>query len=97
MRSSLELMFPLILQPLWLPSIWHSVGLAQSPSFAQTVDVKYRGPVDLDKFQCTGELDSTVVKRVRYNAEHAYMLIRVLKSDDWTPRTVEKVLWTYGR
>ncbi|MCF6112210.1 KTSC domain-containing protein [Mesorhizobium muleiense] len=44
---------------------------------AETVDVKYRGPVDLDKFECTGELDSSVVKRVCYNAEHSYMLIRL--------------------
>ncbi|RWM93411.1 MAG: KTSC domain-containing protein [Mesorhizobium sp.] len=44
---------------------------------AETVDVKYRGPVDLAKFECTGELDSSVVKRVCYNAEHSYMLIRL--------------------
>lgn len=44
---------------------------------AETVDVKYRGPVDLVKFECTGELDSSVVKRVCYNAEHSYMLIRL--------------------
>lgn len=44
---------------------------------AETVDVRYRGPVDLAKFDCTGELDSSVVKRVCYNAEHAYMLIRL--------------------
>lgn len=47
------------------------------PAFAETVDVKYRGPVDLAKFECTGELDSSVVKRVCYNAEHSYMLIRL--------------------
>ncbi|MER9234198.1 KTSC domain-containing protein [Mesorhizobium sp. M0622] len=51
--------------------------LATTSAFAETVDVKYRGPVDLAKFQCTGELDSSVVKRVCYNAEHSYMLIRL--------------------
>ncbi|MGX9143485.1 KTSC domain-containing protein [Mesorhizobium sp. 128a] len=48
-----------------------------SPVAAETVEVKYRGPVDLAKFECTGELDSSVVKRVCYNAEHSYMLIRL--------------------
>ncbi|TIY07896.1 MAG: KTSC domain-containing protein [Mesorhizobium sp.] len=51
--------------------------MALSPSAAETVDVKYRGLVDLAKFECTGELDSSVVKRVCYNAEHSYMLIRL--------------------
>ncbi|WP_210241666.1 MULTISPECIES: KTSC domain-containing protein [unclassified Mesorhizobium] len=44
---------------------------------AETVDVKYRGPVHLAKFQCTGELDSSVLKRVCYNPEYSYMLIRL--------------------
>jgi hypothetical protein len=47
------------------------------PIFAETVDVKYRGPVDLANFECTGELDSSLVKRVCYNADKAYMLIRL--------------------
>ncbi|WP_192255043.1 KTSC domain-containing protein [Mesorhizobium silamurunense] len=50
---------------------------ALGPLHAETVDVKYRGPVDLTKFECTAELDSSVVKRVCYNAEHSYMLIRL--------------------
>ena len=48
-----------------------------APLFAETVDVKYRGPVDLASFECTGELDSAVVKRVCYNAANSYMLIRL--------------------
>ncbi|WP_210242365.1 KTSC domain-containing protein [Mesorhizobium sp. B2-3-14] len=39
--------------------------------------MKYRGPVDLANFDCTAELDGSVVKRVCYNAEHSYMLIRL--------------------
>lgn len=55
-----------------------TVGLmATTSAFAETVEVKYRGPVDLANFQCSGELDSSVVKRVCYNAAHAYMLIRL--------------------
>ncbi|RWE03116.1 KTSC domain-containing protein [Mesorhizobium sp.] len=50
---------------------------ALGPLHAETVNVKYRGPVDLTKFECTAELDSSVVKRVCYNAEHSYMLIRL--------------------
>ncbi|QOF73171.1 KTSC domain-containing protein [Aminobacter sp. SR38] len=51
--------------------------LALGPVLAETVDVKYRGPVDLAKFDCTGELDSSVVKRVCYNQENSYLLIRL--------------------
>lgn len=47
------------------------------PSFSETVDVKYRGPIDLALFDCTPDLDSSVVKRVCYNSQHAYMLIRL--------------------
>ncbi|MER9528819.1 KTSC domain-containing protein [Mesorhizobium sp. M0309] len=57
-------------------ALWLAL-VASWPVAAETVDVKYRGPVDLAKFQCTGELDSSVVKRVCYNAEHSYMLIRL--------------------
>ncbi|UVC12071.1 KTSC domain-containing protein [Rhizobium sp. TH2] len=45
-----------------------------STAHAETVDVKYRGPVDLAKFECQGTI-STLVNRVCYNAEHQYMLI----------------------
>ncbi len=48
---------------------------ALAPLWAETVDVKYRGPVDLAHFECTNVGDSSVVKRVCYNAAHAYMLI----------------------
>jgi hypothetical protein len=48
------------------------------PVFAETVHVKYRADsVDLTHFECTGELDSSVVKRVCYNRANAYMLIRL--------------------
>lgn len=53
------------------------LATASGSASAETVDVKYRGPVDLAKFECTGELDSSVVKRVCYNAEHSYMLIQL--------------------
>ncbi|MBZ9942651.1 KTSC domain-containing protein [Mesorhizobium sp. BR1-1-13] len=60
-----------------LLSCWVLLLVSVSPLYAETVEVKYRGPVDLAKFECSGELDSSVVKRVCYNAEHSYMLIRL--------------------
>lgn len=53
------------------------LSMLVSPLYAETVEVKYRGPVDLAKFECTGELDGSLVKRVCYNTEHSYMLIRL--------------------
>src|SRR5690606_259507 len=53
------------------------IASAIAPLWAETVDVKYRGPVDLAHFDCTGELDSSLVKRVCYNAANQYMLIRL--------------------
>lgn len=43
----------------------------------ETTDVKYRGPVELAKFGCTGELVGSLVKRVCYNAEHDCMPVRL--------------------
>lgn len=48
------------------------------PVFAESVTVKYRDdPVDLANFDCTGDLDSSVVKRVCYSAANSYILIRL--------------------
>ncbi|MBU0584028.1 MAG: KTSC domain-containing protein [Alphaproteobacteria bacterium] len=48
------------------------------PVFAESVTVKYRdGPVDLANFDCTGDLDSSLVKRICYSAANSYMLIRL--------------------
>lgn len=44
---------------------------------AETVDVKYRGPVSLDTFECTAVVGSSFVNRVCYNKEHLYMLIQL--------------------
>lgn len=41
---------------------------------AETVDVKYRGPVDLKPFVCT-ETGSSFVNRVCYDKANTYMLI----------------------
>lgn len=49
--------------------------VSASSAAAETVDVKYRGPVPLDTFQCTAVQRSSVVKRVCYDEANAYMII----------------------
>lgn len=55
------------------------IALALSPtaSFAETVSVKYRGPVNLDPFVCTETPRSSFVRRVCYDGANAYMLIQL--------------------
>ena len=42
---------------------------------AETVTVKYRGPVPLDTFECATVGRSSLVKRVCYDASQEYMVI----------------------
>jgi hypothetical protein len=42
---------------------------------AETVDVKYRGPVNLAPFECEAITRSSFIERVCYDAKKAYMLI----------------------
>jgi KTSC domain len=46
---------------------------------AETVDVKYRGPIDLKSFTCTNTV-SSFVNRVCYDKEKSYMLILLKNS-----------------
>lgn len=48
-----------------------------SPSHAESVDVKYRGLVDLKPFQCTEVARSSFIKRVCYDGPNQYMLINL--------------------
>ncbi|WP_249148666.1 hypothetical protein [Bradyrhizobium jicamae] len=43
-----------------------------SASFAETVDVKYRGAVDLKPFVCTDSSRSSFIQRVCYDKAHSY-------------------------
>jgi hypothetical protein len=52
-------------------SIW-SIGVQ-----AETVDVKYRGAVDLTPFRCTDTPRSSFVERVCYDKPNQYMVIRL--------------------
>ena len=42
---------------------------------AETVDVKYRGPVDLKTFECNDISRSSFIQRVCYDKAQAYMII----------------------
>ncbi len=44
---------------------------------AETVDVKYRGPVDLKPFVCQDVTRSSFINRVCYDANEKYMLIQL--------------------
>jgi KTSC domain len=46
-----------------------------SPVRSETVDVKYRGSVDLSPFQCTDVTRSSFIRRVCYDKSNQYMLI----------------------
>jgi hypothetical protein len=42
---------------------------------AETVDVKYRGPVDLTPFDCKPINRSSFINRVCYDQKNAYMIV----------------------
>ncbi|WP_316189868.1 MULTISPECIES: KTSC domain-containing protein [unclassified Bradyrhizobium] len=47
------------------------------PSHGETVDVKYRGPVDLKTFACSDISRSSFITRVCYDRAKQYMIIRL--------------------
>jgi hypothetical protein len=49
--------------------------LATTPASAETVDVKFRGVVDLKPFACTDTPRSSFIQRVCYDKAQSYMLI----------------------
>jgi hypothetical protein len=56
------------------------VGLCaalSSVAAAETVTVKYRGPVPLDTFHCTAKGRSSFIHRVCYDAAQRYMVILI--------------------
>ena len=46
-------------------------------SWSETVDVKYRGPVDLTPFKCSPIDRSSFIRRVCYDAANSYMLVQL--------------------
>ena len=56
-----------------------ALTLAVGAASAETVDVKFRGPVDLKPFTCT-DTKSSFVNRVCYDKTNTYMLILLNKT-----------------
>ena len=52
-------------------------ALVASPTWAETVNVKYRGVVDLKYFKCDTISRSSLVNRVCYDNREQYMLINL--------------------
>ena len=48
-----------------------------APCRSETVDVKYRGPVDLSSFVCTPIERSSLVRRVCYENPNSYMIVNL--------------------
>jgi hypothetical protein len=53
------------------------MGLSVQHSRAETVDVKYRGIVDLKPFACSEISQSSFIRRVCYDRANQYMLIKL--------------------
>jgi hypothetical protein len=53
------------------------VGTSVVSARAETVDVKYRGQVDLKSFDCADITRSSFIKRVCYDRANEYMLINL--------------------
>jgi KTSC domain len=53
------------------------VLLVTTPATSETVDVKYRGIVDLTSFACTDTPRSSFIQRVCYDKAQNYMLINL--------------------
>ena len=51
-----------------------------SVAAAETVDVKYRGPVDLSPFKCEEITRSSFIRRVCYDATNQYMIIKLRRT-----------------
>jgi hypothetical protein len=51
--------------------------LVASPLGAETVQVRYRGPVDLRPFDCTDVTRSSFIHRVCFDNANSYMLINL--------------------
>jgi hypothetical protein len=52
-------------------------ALLSTPVSSETVDVKYRGVVDLKPFVCTDTPRSSFIQRVCYDKAQSYMLINL--------------------
>lgn len=60
-------------------ALWTLVtcGIVIGSATAETVIVKYRGPVDLSHFDCQNISRSSVVKRLCYDAQERYVIVNL--------------------
>lgn len=61
---------------LWVASL-ALFGAYLLPSHGESINVKYRGPVDLTTFSCNDISRSSFITRVCYDAAKQYMVIRL--------------------
>lgn len=54
--------------------------LIAMPASSETVDVKYRGPVDLKPFTCADTPRSSFIQRVCFDKAQSYMLINLRRT-----------------
>ncbi len=54
-----------------------TLALLAKATAAETVNIKYRGPVDLTPFACEAMTRSSFINRVCYDAANQYMIIKL--------------------
>jgi hypothetical protein len=68
-RRAIRLLSPFLLSLI--------IGASPVLSLAETVHVKYRGPVDLSHFECDWIARSSVVKRLCYDPREKYVIVNL--------------------
>lgn len=53
------------------------INLLAAPAHAETVQVKYRGQVNLAKFECVAITRSSFIRRVCYDLKNQYLIIKL--------------------
>lgn len=67
------------MRAIWMPlvALCTTLTLLKVPGTAETVNVKYRGPVDLAPFSCEQITRSSVVKRLCYDRRERYVIVNL--------------------
>ena len=74
MRRLSVLFFSIVLVPSAIEALWPTLATAE------TVIVKYRGPVDLSPFACETITRSSVIKRLCYDSHEQYVIVNLTGS-----------------
>lgn len=69
MRRLLKTIAMLSVMLVWSASVISTAG--------EVANVKYRGPVPLDTFDCTSTPDSSFINRICYDEKESYMLVLI--------------------